>query len=125
MEIRGAGVPDRHATAAGVFEVKIGGGEGGFAENCFHNFSAAMRFEFGIRSSSEKFKLFGEAADGPGETASPGAERGVTLLRIWAAIVAVVRVENAFVGGASAKVVGVARCAIVDREFGGIDRVLD
>src|SRR5688500_11028694 len=125
MEIRRAGVPDRHATAAGVFEVKIGSGEGGFAEDCFDGLSAAMGFEFGIRSSSEKFKLFGEAADGPGETASPGAERGVTLLGVWAAVVAVVCVENAFVGGAAAEVIGIAVFAVVDRDLGGIDRVLD
>src|ERR1017187_6029872 len=52
-------------------------------------------------------------------TACPGAERRVALLRIGAAIVAIVDVEDALVRGAPAYVVGIAALAVPDGIPGG------
>src|SRR5712691_996270 len=67
----------------------------------------------------EKLQLFGEAEDGPGKAAGPGAEGGIALLGVGAAIMAVVHVEDAFVGDASAHIVGVAPFAVIDAELRG------
>ena len=72
-----------------------------------------------MRSSSaservEELQLLGEAAHRPGQPARPRAERRIALLRVRAAVVAVVDVEDALVRGAAAHVVGVAAFAVLD-----------
>ena len=74
--------------------------------------------------STEKLKLLGEAADGPRQPARPRAERRVTLLRVGAAVVPIVGVENALVRRAAAHIVGVASFAVINRELRGGSRVL-
>src|SRR5207245_11697865 len=68
---------------------------------------------------SEKFELFSVTEDGPGQAAGPSAEGGVTLLRVRTAVVAVVQIENGFMGGAAAHVVSIAAFAVVDVIAGG------
>ena len=68
---------------------------------------------------------FGEAEHRPGQAAGPRAERRVALLRRRAAIVAVVRVEDAFVGRAAGHVVRVAAFAVPDVVAGRVRGVLD
>src|SRR4029077_16194395 len=67
----------------------------------------------------EELELFGKTAHGPGETARPGAEGRVALLRTGAAVVAIVDVEDALVRGAAAYVVGIAAFAVPDGIFRG------
>src|SRR5215472_5506833 len=85
-QVRGAGVPIRDAVGWRVLEVEVAGGAGG----ALHDAAGLVLAFEGI----EQLELFGEAAHGPGEAARPGAERRVALLRVGAAVVAVVDVEN-------------------------------
>src|ERR1035438_8464245 len=99
-------IPVWDAIRRRVREVEIAGGPGGF----FHDGDGLFVPGQGV----EEFQLFGEAAHGPGEAARPGAERRVALLRIGAAIVAIVDVEDALVRDAPAYVVGIAAFAVPD-----------
>jgi len=65
----------------------------------------------------QKLQLLGETADGPRQAARPGGEGRVTLLRIGAAVVAVVDVEDALVRHPAADVIGVAPLAVIDGVF--------
>src|ERR1039458_4230099 len=100
------GIPVRNAIRRRVREVEIASGAGGL----FHDGDGLFVQGQGV----EELQLFGEAAHGPGEPARPGAERRVALLRIGAAVIAIVDVEDALVRGASAYVVGIAAFAVPD-----------
>lgn len=100
-------------------EVEVAGGLGGPAHD------GADGIEIGFGEGVEEFELFGEAADGPGEATGPGGEGGVALLRTGTAEAAVVAIEDGFVDGASAEVVGVAAFAVIDAVVGGGGGVFD
>src|SRR5437762_10200456 len=74
---------------------------------------------------AQELQLLGETEEGPRQPASPSAEWRVALLRIGAAIASVVNVENAFVCGAAAHIVGVAVLAIENRVASSRFRMLE
>ena len=73
----------------------------------------------------DAFELLGVAAHDPRQAARPGGEGRVALLRVRAAIGAVVHIEDALVRDAAAHVVGVAALAVIDGPLRGGARVLD
>ena len=110
--IERAAVPIRHAVLGGVaIDVEIAGGLGGFEEEVGHRFAPTNGLEFAIIDGVEELKLLGIATDDPGRTARPSAEGGVALLGARATELAVVAVEDGFVGDATADVVDIATLA--------------
>src|SRR5204863_4260564 len=126
-----AGVPHWYAVGARVGQVKIGGGQGGSE----HKFPRPTRpICFGrthrppghiILRIAKKLELFGITKDGPCETAGPGSEWRVTLLRIRATIAAVVEIEDAFVCSAAREIVAISARAIIDAKASGQFSVLN
>lgn len=111
MKIGRAEIPHGNAVGARFFDVELGGNDGSAFKDC-----ARLEGDF---ACFKEFQLFSKAENGPGEAAGPGAKGRVTLLGIWAAVTAVVRVENAFVRSASADIVSVATFAVIDGVFRG------
>src|SRR2546422_5436029 len=75
--------------------------------------------------SVKEVQFLSKPENGPGQPAGPRSEWRVALLRIRAAITAVVQVENAFVRGAAVNIVGIALLAIENGVAGGCFRVVD
>src|SRR3954470_12241799 len=137
MKIGSAGIPHGNAVGAGVGQVKIGGGNGGSehksaltpvlsprereSDNPLHHQLPKAVF-LRVRT---KLELFGVAENGPSETAGPGSEWRVALLRIRAAISSVIRVEDTFVGCPAAGVIGIAPFAVIDAVASGHFSVLN
>src|SRR6266568_4080956 len=106
MEIGPAGVPHRNAVGAGMFDIKIGGCESGPEKDGFSTGegdkrpgpgAATRRIKTMMLQRSEKFQLLCISENGPREPAHPGAESREALLRVRAAIAAIIEIENAFV----------------------------
>src|SRR5471030_103534 len=112
-----AGIPIRNAIGRRVLDVEIASG----ARRLLHHRDGFPLAGQGI----EEFQLLGETAHGPGQPARPGAEGGVALLRVGAAVIAVVGIEDALVGHTAADVVAVAAFAVEHGILCGGPRVLD
>src|SRR5436309_15760858 len=128
MEIGRAGVPHRNAIGARMLEIKIGGCGSGPEKDGFSTGegdkgpvlgAATRRIKKMMLQRSEKFQLLRVSKYGPRQTAHPGAESRVALLRVRAAIAAIIEIENAFVRRAAANIVSVAAFAVIDRVAGG------
>jgi hypothetical protein len=125
VEVGGPRIPEGDAIGGGVLEVELGGGEGRPEEGLDDSAAAAERGEFAVAEGLSELELFGETAQGPGETPGPGGERGVTLLRVGAAVGAVGGVEDGFVGGPAGYIIGVAPFAVVDVMAGCVPGMFD
>lgn len=125
MEFGSAGVPVGDAAGGCVLDEVVCGGGGGVEHHFLDGGAAAVWGEFVVGEGVEEFEFFGEAEDGPCLAAGPGGESGVALLGVGAAVCAVGGVEDGFVGGAAAFVVGIASGAVEDGEFGGGVDVLE
>src|SRR5262245_32501313 len=78
-----------------------------------------LRAELGVVCLFEELQLLGKAENGPGQAAGPGAEGGITLLRIGTAILATVDVEEGLVRDAAPRIVSVPPVTIEDAIAGG------
>src|SRR5207247_5861438 len=92
--------------------------------------SAATRFMGRVNgvvpnAAAEELQLFGESENRPGQSACPGGEWRVSLLRIRTTEDAIGDVEHRFVRGSAGHVVGVAAFAIINVVTRGVRRVLD
>ena len=120
MQVGRAGVPDRDAVGATVFDEEIGGGRGGADKDL-----PGLRQRGGRWQRAKKLQFFGETEDCLGQTARPGAEGRVALLGVGTAIVSIIHIEDAFVRGTAAHIVGITALAIINRMAGGCFRVVD
>src|ERR1017187_1660628 len=124
MEVWRACVPHRDAVRARVGEVEIccgprrveeHGGDRSLAQPGARYFGA-----YGL----QELQLFRVAQNCPRQTARPGAEWGITLLRVRASMDAVIDIENALMGDAAPDIVRVAALAVIDAVAGRDFRVL-
>src|SRR5579885_1397870 len=100
-------VPVRNAVGRRIFDVEIAGRPGSTLEQGDGFLLIGQRVE--------KLQLLGKPAHCPGEPTRPGAEGGVTLLRVRAAEMAIVGVENTLMRGAPADIVRITALAVIDR----------
>src|SRR5207302_9644773 len=72
------------------------------------------RLDLNRGKMGQELQLLRKTKNRPRQSARPGAERRVTLLRIRTAIMAVVHIENAFVRDTSPDVVSIAAFAVIN-----------
>src|SRR5258708_30009639 len=107
-------IPERHAIATHVGEVKLGGGERSFLKEWRNDLEGPNNVKM-----LQKFHLLGKPQQSPTQAAHPGAERGIPLLGAGTTKRAVIDIENGFVRGSSTHIIAVAVSAEIDVIAGG------
>ena len=118
VQLGSAGIPIGNSVSRCLLNVKITGCKSRTQKHDLDGITPAERFEVGVFQRGDPLKLFGISCDDPRKPARPCGERGIALLRIRAAEVTVVRIEDAFVGNAAPKIVGIPPFALIHGDIG-------
>src|ERR1035438_2181285 len=114
MEVGRASIPHWYAVRAGVGQIEVRRGEGGFEEHGNAGPAAPTGACHLGAQCVQELQLFRVAQNCPRQAARPSAEGRIALLRVRTAITAVIEIEDALMGGAATRIVSVPALAVVD-----------
>src|SRR5437660_3211999 len=114
LQVRSTAVPHRNSICATVCYIKIRCGLSRVLHRACDPLPPSEWTQLRIRDRLDKLQLLSEAASGPGQSAHPGAEWRIALLRVWTTITPIIDVEDAFVSRPPTHIIRIATLAVIN-----------